>query len=473
MLASIKYPQPLYQPCRLMGVFELMRLFSDQKDLSVLQSAAPLHGQGRYSFICFDAFASFFSKGKTYYWNHTAMDIDDPFDFIDEQIKQYKIQKIQALPPLQGGVVGYFGYEASHYLEVLPQVVDNIQLPDIYLNFYANVIAIDHQLNQSWIIATGFPETLEDKRLKQAHKDLQAIHTILESGQKGSMERAYLKPWVKNNPITSNFTRASYIHAVNRTKEYILNGDIFEANISQQFRTLLDNHRSALDLYFKLITTNPAPFSGLITMADGGYIISTSPERFIKLSNGSVETCPIKGTRKRSKNHHEDKRLANELYTSEKDRAENIMIVDLMRNDVSRVCQPHTVMVAELCALKSFETVHHLVSKVTGILKKDVSAIDVLKATFPPGSVTGAPKIRAIEIISELEQQARGPYCGCLGYMSFTGDMDTSVIIRTYFLHKNKLFFSAGGAIVLDSVPDEEYQESLTKAQALMNALTS
>lgn len=471
MIEHIKYSEPSYEEIPITEVDELIKIFSFKNDLMVLNSSKKMEDYGRYSFICFDAYASFVSKGEKYYWNNELVGICDPLDFINEQINEYKIKKIEGIPPLQGGVVGYFGYEASHYLEELPQVIDNIQLPDIYLNFYSNVISVDHITNQCWVIATGFPEKSECIRMEHARENIFEIKKIIAE-YKHPVDTICKENTQKNIPISSNFTPEAYVTAVNVTKEYILNGDIFEANISQQFNATLADNSSALDLYFNLMKINPAPFSAFIKIHDNGCIISASPERFIKLSNQLIETCPIKGTRKRSADIYEDKRLADELLSSEKDHAENVMIVDLMRNDISRVCKPNTVNADELCVLKSFETVHHLVSKVTGELKKDLSAMDIMKATFPPGSVTGAPKIRSMEIISEMEMQARGPYCGSLGYISFTGDMDTSVIIRTYFINKNKLFFSAGGAIVLDSDPEEEYQESLTKAQALIKALT-
>jgi para-aminobenzoate synthetase component 1 len=453
-------PEPLHEKIAISNINQLISLFSDKKDLMVLSSSRLMEGYGRYSWICFDAFWSFSSKGKF---------DQNPFDIIQDYMDTFKIKKMDNLPPFQGGAVGYFGYEAGHYLEELPVVNDHIQLPDIYLNFYSTVIAVDHALNQSWVIATGFPETTESRRIKKAKNDIINVQNICRLGLGPTKQYRSNSCWAEAQP-TANFERDSYLNAVNIMKEYILNGDIFEANLSQQFNTDLSEQFNPLDLYFHLMKINPAPFSAFMKLPNQDYIISASPERFIKLTGQSVETCPIKGTRKRSPNPQEDQRLAIELSNSEKDHAENVMIVDLMRNDLSKVC--HSVHVDELCALKSFETVHHLVSKVSGILKNHNHAMELLKAAFPPGSVTGAPKIRAMEIISELEQQTRGPYCGSLGYLAFNGDMDLSVIIRTYFIHKNKLFFSAGGAIVLDSIPEEEYQESLIKANALIRALS-
>lgn len=461
-----KLIKPLYEAIPIQDTNELIELFQFKNDLMVLNSATEQTEYGQCSFVCFDAFACFLSKGNEHYWNHHRIDITNPFDFINERLQDYRTQTIKHLPALQGGAVGYFGYEANHYLETLPHVVDTIQLPDIYLNFYSTVIAINKASNQSWIIATGLPETDEKKRVQAAQHRINTIKAILFKFA------PYSPPIIQhNNPIISNFTETTYIEAVNATKQAILNGDIFQANISQQLSTALSDSINPLDLYYRLMKTTPAPFSAFLRIHNHGFIISASPERFIKKTNQYLETCPIKGTRKRSNDIHEDQQLAEELLSSEKDVAENVMIVDLMRNDLSKVCQKNSVTVEELCTLKSFSTVHHLVSKITGRLKDNLEAIDVIKASFPPGSITGAPKIRAMELISEIEQQTRGPYCGILGYFSFTGDMDTSVIIRTYFINNNQLFFSAGGAIVLDSDPKEEYEESLTKAHALMKAL--
>jgi para-aminobenzoate synthetase component 1 len=251
-------------------------------------------------------------------------------------------------------------------------------------------------------------------------------------------------------------------------KDYILAGDIFEANISQRFSAdLLDR---PFDLYRRLREINPATFSAYLAF-DDTILASASPERFLKLTHGQVETRPIKGTRPRGKTAQEDQAFANELMKSEKDHAENVMIVDLLRNDLSRVCEDHSVQVPQLCGLESYPAVHHLVSVVTGKLTSKLTAVDLLRATFPGGSITGAPKIRAMEIIAEIEPTRRGPYCGSIGYIGFNGDMDTSIAIRTYAIKNNKVTFQAGGAVVVDSDPVDEYEETLTKARALKKAL--
>ncbi len=479
----------LYEEIIPFNLDQLITLFSSKKDFILLNSAMIMNEYGRYSYLCFDAFATFHSKKKQFFWNNERIDISDPFNFISQKISDYQTESIPNLPPFQGGLAGYFGYEASHYLEELPVISDHIGLPDIYLNMYSHVIAIDHQLNRCWIIATGFPEQSNAIRVNHAKQQISDIKkSILMATSsrhpgcgEGSPNQSTMPQKMISlatigmtcEDISSNLTEKSYINVVNKTRDYILNGDIFEANLSQQFRAVKPISLDPLALYLKLIRINPAPFTAFINITDKGYIVSASPERFIKITQQAVETCPIKGTRKRAENTQDDLRFAVELASSEKDRAEHMMIVDLMRNDLSKVCQSGSIHVPSLCKLTSFTKVHHLVSTITGTLKDEIHAVDVLRATFPPGSVTGAPKIRAMEIISELEALVRGPYCGCLGYISFTGDMDTSVIIRSYFINHEHIFYSAGGAVVLDSNAKAEYQESLNKARALLEALTS
>src|SRR5690606_22147538 len=246
-------------------------------------------------------------------------------------------------------------------------------------------------------------------------------------------------------------------------------GDIFEACIAQCFHAPMP-HLTPWQLYQRLRQFNPAPFAAYIH-AGHYHIASASPERFLKLQHRQVEARPIKGTRPRDTDFSKDQALANELLASEKDWAENVMIVDLLRNDLSRVCQDHSVQVPQLCGLESYVTVHHLVSVITGKLKNNHQIVDLLRATFPGGSITGAPKIRAMEIIGEIEQIVRGPYCGSVGYFGFDGHMDTSIAIRTFAIKDQTVTFHAGGAIVADSDPLAEYQETLDKAAALKRSL--
>lgn len=266
--------------------------------------------------------------------------------------------------------------------------------------------------------------------------------------------------------VNANFNKPQYAQMVKKVIDYIEAGDIFEANVSQCFSASMPEDLPAFDLYRRLRARNPAPFASFVH-TPSTTLISASPERFIQLVDQELSTFPIKGTRPRGKTPEEDKYLADSLRYSEKDWAENTMIVDLMRNDLSRVCLPGSIEVPKLCHLESFQTVHHLVSKITARLDPAYDAVDVLRATFPGGSITGAPKIRAMEIITELEPTPRGAYCGSVGYLGFDGSMDTSISIRLFSLQNNILHFQAGGAIVYDSVPEDEYDETLDKARAL------
>jgi para-aminobenzoate synthetase component 1 len=274
----------------------------------------------------------------------------------------------------------------------------------------------------------------------------------------------------KDLGLRSTFTHRGYLDAVARVRDYIVAGDIFQANLSQRFQC--PAAEKSFDLYRRLRRRNPAPFAAYLGFGKT-EIISASPERFLRLDQERrlVETRPIKGTRPRGLGPMHDAALGRALAESEKDRAENVMIVDLLRNDLSRVCRPGTVRVPELFALEHHPTVHHLVSTVVGELEPGADATDLIRAAFPGGSITGAPKVRAMEIIAELEPTRRGVYCGSIGYISTTGAMDTSIVIRTYLVLRGQVYFQAGGGIVADSDPELEYRETLDKAKALIETL--
>jgi para-aminobenzoate synthetase component 1 len=344
---------------------------------------------------------------------------------------------------------------------------DDMTFPDLILGFYDVVIAFDHMQQRAWILASGYPETKVTAQAARAQARIQAFRAKVDTAPQEIRIPPNPDEGVK---IESNFSRPAYEAAVQRVIDYIYAGDIFQANISQRFRAQLSPDDSPLALYHRLRTINPAPFAAYLDF-DDTVIASASPERFLLLRDDWVETRPIKGTRPRGATPEEDRALADELLDSEKDRAENVMIVDLLRNDLSRVCQDHSVKTPEICVLESFATVHHLVSTVEGRLNPGADAVDLLRATIPGGSITGAPKIRAMEIIAELEPTWRGPYCGNVGYISFSGDMDTSIVIRTYAIRGDQVTFQAGGGIVADSDPAAEYDETIDKARALIDAL--
>jgi para-aminobenzoate synthetase component 1 len=446
----------------------LFAVFANDRSAALLDSALLTAERGRYSFIAAEPFRVLTSKDGV-----IALDGErsagDPFEVLRRELGRQALRPVPGLPPFQGGAVGYFGYELAQHLERVPLArADDRRFPDLALGFHDAVVAFDHRERRAWILSSGLPETEPAKRRERAMERLDAIAARLAGAHPLPRPSA-----PHGTPaISSNFTRAAYEDVVRRVVEYILAGDIFQANLSQRFTAPLPAGLTAFDLYRRLRALNPAPFAAYLKI-DDVVVASASPERFIALREGKVETCPIKGTRPRGATPAEDCVLADELLASEKDRAENVMIVDLLRNDLSRVCRDGSVEVPRLCALESFATVHHLVSTITGELRPGMTAVDLLAASFPGGSITGAPKIRAMEIIAELEPTRRGPYCGSIGYLGFDGSMDTSIVIRTYAVKDGTVTFQAGGGIVADSDPAAEYEETLDKARALIAALSA
>ncbi len=434
-------------------------------------SAALLHSasadaRGRYSFIGMDPFRRLSCRDG-------AVAIDDrpasgnPFAVLRAELGRYPLTAVPGLPPFQGGAIGYLGYELGRYLEDVPaSPADAHDFPEMQLLFCDLVVALDHRRRRAFILSSGHPETDPTARRIRARERLDHAARRLSQMTPMGPPPAPTAP----GSIASDISRAAYETAVRRVIDYILAGDVFQANISQRFVAEMPAGLGPLDLYRRLQAGNPAPFSAYLTL-DDVVIASSSPERFLRLDGDRVETRPIKGTRPRGGSGAADDAMAAELEASEKDRAENVMIVDLLRNDLSRVCRDGSVEVPELCAVERFATVMHLVSTVTGRLREGMTAIDLLAACFPGGSITGAPKIRAMQIIAELEATRRGPYCGAIGYLGFDGALDTSVAIRTYAIRGRRVTFQVGGGIVADSTPSAEYEETLAKARALFAAL--
>jgi para-aminobenzoate synthetase component 1 len=435
-----------------------------------LDSAMDARKLGRYSFMGSDPFLVLRSRGDSVTLINNGVEEvrrGNPFDIIGELLKVYTLDAGSSNVPFTGGAVGYFSYDLCHFIERLPsRAVDDVELPECYLAFYDAVVAFDHLENRTYIVSTGFPELEENKRLKRAAARLHELKShVLFAAPPPDAPRLPLS--VKNR-LKANFTHEAYLEAVATAREYICAGDIFQVNLSQRFTTEINT--PPYELYKRLRRINPAPFSSYFNF-DGVSIVGASPERFLKLRGDWVETRPIKGTRPRGKTPAEDQALAESLLHSVKDRAENTMIVDLERNDLGRVCRYGTVKVTEHAILETYPTVFHLTSTVVGQLRAGKDRIDLLKATFPGGSITGAPKVRAMEIIDELEPTRRGVYTGSLGYLSFGGDMDLDIVIRTIVIKDGTAYFQVGGAIVYDSEPESEYIETLDKGRALMKAL--
>jgi len=450
---------------------ELFELIKDRPYSFFLDSGMDTQRLGRYSFLGSEPFLVMNSRGseitlvrgqehKTQHGN--------PFDTIGKLLKLYKLDYCPAPVPFVGGAVGYFSYDLCHFVEHLPSTaINDLKLPECYFAFYDVIFAFDHLEGRAYLVATGFPELEERQRLKRARMRLEEMKNWLYPGH--SVIEVSQSP-EQNEEITlkSNFTPEEYIKAVNRVREYIAAGDVFQVNLSQRFEA--DLEIPPYELYKRLRRVNPAPFAIYLNFP-GVAIVSASPERFLKVQGDLVETRPIKGTRPRGRDPVEDQRLAQELTHSIKDRAENVMIVDLERNDLGRVCRYGTIKVTELAILEIFPTVFHLTSTIVGRLHRGKSDIDLLKATFPGGSITGAPKVRAMEIIDEIEPTKRSVYTGSIGYLSFNGDMDINIVIRTFLIKEGKAYFQVGGGIIYDSDPKAEYMETLDKAKALIRAL--
>ena len=430
----------------------LQRL-AGQPNLTFLDSAVQGDAFGRYSYLACDPFGSFEIDDGRAQWNGRSID-GDPWLALRGLLGQFRQDHQQDLPPFQGGAAGFFAYEANSASGTRQAV----------LHFYDVVLAFDHRAGKSWIISTGWPEQDAGRRGARAHTRADTFAALL------AQPAPALAPW-RETPVhwQSNFGRAGYIAAVRRVIELILAGDIFQANIAQRFTAALPAGFNSLAFYLRLRAVNPAPFAALLRYG-GLTVASSSPERFVKLDGRQVEAKPIKGTIARAADPKEDHRRAESLLASEKDRAENVMIVDLLRNDLSRVCAPHSVEVPVLCALESFASVHHLVSTITGELTDQHDATALLHACFPGGSITGAPKLRAMEIIAEIEKVPREVYCGAIGFIGFNGRMDSNIAIRTVTFAGSQAVFHAGGGITAMSDPEAEYDETLTKAQSLFAA---
>jgi para-aminobenzoate synthetase component 1 len=394
---------------------------------------------------------------------------------------------VPGLPPFQGGVAGYVGYDWGLTLERLPAPrYDDLALDDVVLGLYDWVVAWDHAASRAWLVSTGLPELDAPARQRRAEQRADWAMARL-AGQEGGVGvmpcgSAPAGPMAPSHPVEggwwpdglglrSSFSHRAYLEQVAKVRAYIFAGDIFQANLSQRFEARCSE--PPWTFYDRLRAHNPAPFAAFMELPDAA-IVSASPERFLHVDpSGHVETRPIKGTRARGFGPEHDAALGQALTESAKDRAENLMIVDLMRNDLSRVCTAGSVRVSELFSLERYATVHHLVSTVVGDLAPGQDALDALRLAFPGGSITGAPKLRAMEIIAECEPSRRGVYCGSIGYWSVTGALDANIAIRTAVIKNGRIYFSAGGGIVADSDPEQEYRETLDKARATIDVLAA
>ena len=433
----------------------------------LLDSGQPQSQYGRYDIIVADPFITVSTvddgaKTKTEITRqgHVEVSSDDPFDILNSLMVSYKAAQNDL--PFCGGAVGYFAYDLARQVETLPNLsLPNPTIPHMMVGIYDWAVVVDHREKTACLISNGFQQSTRD-----GWADLCALFdTPIASQNSDSFELT--------TAVTSNMDFSHYAKAFNTIKRYIIEGDCYQVNLAQRFSAKA--HGNAWTAYNKLREISPAPFMAYMNFGHL-QVLSGSPERFLQVVGNHVETRPIKGTRPRSEDAVQDQQYADDLQASIKDRAENLMIVDLLRNDISKSCEIGSVKADKLFLLQSFANVHHLVSIVTGVLKPGKSVIDLLRGSFRGGSITGAPKLRSMQIIEELEPNRRGVYCGAIGYIGFDGNMDTNIAIRTavYSQDENdagEINFYAGGGIVADSVLEKEYAETLDKASSMMKTM--
>jgi para-aminobenzoate synthetase component 1 len=456
-------------------------LDSSERFQALLQCASPVFldcgrggsEAGRFDILAADPYAMLTTRGVTTEIATragSAVSDRDPLALLRESLgppvapaeaapRGMRIERENALRaalPFCGGAIGYFAYDLGRRFEHVPSVAAaDIDLPEMQVGLYDWAVVADHAERRAWLVGTGRDERTFD--------EWEGIAELVQRRVPPPPE-----PFRVLTGITASFDRAGYGAAFARVKEHIRRGDCYQINLTQRFEAAVSGH--PWHAYRKLRTVNPAPFSAYLGSATGA-VLSSSPERFLRVRDGRVETKPIKGTRPRAADPAADRRLADELRASIKDRAENVMIVDLLRNDLGKSCEPGSVRVSKLFEIESFASVHQLVSTVEGRLASGRDALDLLRGAFPGGSITGAPKLKAMEIIERLEPQRRSIYCGSIGYLGFDGGMDLNIAIRTLLQHKGRIYAWAGGGVVADSEVDAEYQESLDKAAALLEVL--
>ena len=429
---------------------------------------------GRYSFLGGNPFLRLSARGNELTIERNGQTeqrtVDDPLLVLQEMIDENQAVEIPGLPRFLGGAVGYFGYDTVRYTERLPNPPeDDRQLPDMMFGFYDQMIVFD-QIRKT-IIVVGHVWTDAPDLAAEYQRACAAVDELcekLESGEDGLRMRDIPSGGDPTLAWTSDFTQPEFESAVRKCQEYILAGDIFQVVISQRLE--LETHASPLDIYRALRVVNPSPFMFLLTSPEV-TLVGSSPEIMVRVENGETTIRPLAGTRKRGATEDEDRALAAELLADPKERAEHVMLIDLARNDVGRVAEYGSVTLSDVMVVERYSHVMHITSNVKGQLRAGLKAIDALKAGLPAGTVSGAPKVRAMQVIDEVEKHRRGPYGGAVGYIDFTGNMDTCIALRTLVMQGQKAFVQAGAGIVADSVPASEYQETLSKAKGMLRAI--
>ena len=453
-------PEPIQRQFSLPYFADSATLFSSIADLPwavFLDSGYPASQQGRYDIIAAEPVCTLITQGDLTTIStasETVTSSADPFALLKQQLQQFPHSAEAGDLPFNGGAIGYFGYDLARRLEKLPVIAEAAEhIADMAVAIYSWAVVIDHQQQSSVLVVQGGDP--------QQWQHLQNRFNQLPTAMPPSTFQV-------TSPVLANMDKAAYSTAFERIKYYLQEGDCYQVNLAQRFAAECSGNPWLA--YLCLRELNAAPFSAYLNLPEV-QVLSSSPERFLKLRAGLVETKPIKGTLPRKRDAREDQQQIQLLQNSPKDRAENLMIVDLLRNDLGKACTHGSVRVPKLFAVETYTTVHHLGSTVTGELAANQHAADLLKSCFPGGSITGAPKIRAMEVIEELEPHRRGVYCGAIGYIGFDGNMDTNIAIRTLVHSQGSIRFWAGGGIVNDSEVDAEYQECFDKAAAMLAVL--
>jgi len=468
------------------GPDALVEQLGDEAGIVALRSAVFDSSQARYSFVAarpFLTFRSFGSRCELASGGQCHEQFGDPWHLLDGLMARYELLEELDLPFPLGGCFGYWGYDLRNFVEpkLSRRAENDLELPDCHVGFYDSLVVFDHRLEKTWIVSTGLrADGSRDAGHAQQQLEWWQRFLLTEGEQVSAQVNRIPSHSAKESPVDgsgsatrpglyeSSFSSDAFLEAVDRAQRYIRAGDIYQVNLAQRL-TAIAPCRS-WEFFLRLAGISPAPFSGFLDCGDF-QLASSSPEMFLRLSGSHIRTRPIKGTRPRSSDPMRDAQLTYELQTSPKEMAELVMITDLLRNDLGRVCEYGSVQVPELVRLERYSQVQHLVSTVEGRLRPDVTHFAALARCFPGGSITGAPKIRAMDIIDELEPVTRGPYTGCLGYLGFNRESQMNILIRTAVCHGGKIHFHVGAGIVADSSPEAEFDETLAKAGGFLAAL--
>jgi len=468
---------PVYQELfsdSLTPVSAFQRLASDSPHAFLLESASGAETVARYSFLGHRPFAIFRAKGQNVEIKTDsetrAFQSANPIKELAKLVQENRVAQVPGLPRLCCGAVGYVSYDTVRYFErLLFPPADDLLLPDLYFCLYDSLVVFDHLDKTIKVIAAA--RVRESVNTVEAYQEAQTrVQTMIESLSRPlAPALAHIALGDSETPdFTANMSHDHFVRAVDRIKEYIFAGDIFQAVFSQRLCVPFDT--SPFNLYRALRVTNPSPYMFFLRFGED-YLVGSSPEVMAKVEDRKATVRPIAGTRRRGRTPAEDAALAQELLSDPKERAEHVMLLDLGRNDVGRVCKYGTVKIQDQMIIERYSHVMHITSSVSGELRDEFDAFDVLQACLPAGTVSGAPKVRAMEIIDELEPTRRGPYAGAVGYFDFSGNMDTCITIRTILVHDGKAYVQAGAGIVAESVPEREYEETLNKARALLRAI--